>query len=207
MKKVVHILFEKLKMWHFLVLFITSVPLTATLLRQNNLNAVQLRDDVLQVDEETGDIAKVAPVLEEYRRYVFNHMNTDLGTIELPGTFNTAVEKLRLRAQQSGSANGEIYAEAQRECEDPNILLTARAQCVQDYVIANSAPGSDAISEIDFPDKSLFSYSFASPRWSPDLAGFSLLFSALSFTILSFLILTRGIAPLLARVIDRDPLE
>ena len=207
MRKVVHILFEKLRIWHFIVFLVLSIPISATLLRQNNLTAIELRDTVLEVDERTGDINEIAPHLEELGNYVLNHMNTDIGPIELPGTFNAAVEVLRLEAEQSGSANGDIYSEAQRVCENPSIPLTARAQCVQDYVVANAAPGTNPILELEFPDKSLFTYSFASPAWSADLAGFSVLLSVMSFVIIVFLTLTRVIAPLLGRIIDNDPLE
>lgn len=207
MRKVVDILFEKLRIKHFLIAFVLSLPLSAYLLRQNNLTMLELRDTVLQVDEETGDIAQIEPHLTELANYVLNHMNTDAGRIELPGAFNAAVEELRINAQSSGSADAGIYVQAQEQCENPNIPLTARAQCIQDFVVANSAPGSDAILELEFPDKSLFTYSFASPTWSPDLAGFSVLLSCVLAVVVAFLTMTRVIAPLLGRIIDRDPLE
>jgi len=207
MKKLVDFLFERLRIKHFLIVFVLSLPLSAYLLRQSNLKVIELRDKVLQIDEETGDIKQIEPHLQELRSFTLTHMNTDVGVIELPGTFNTAVEKLRLAAEKSGTANGSIYAEAQSACEDPFILLTARAQCVQDFVLARAAPGTDPVIELDFPDKNLFAYSFASPKWSPDVAGFSVLLSLMSFIVSIFLVLTRVLLPLLRRVIDRDPLE
>ena len=128
MKKIVSLIFDKIRIRHFVIVFLLSLPLSAYLLRQNNLTMLELRGEVLAVDEETGDFAQVQPHLETLRSYVLGHMNADPGTVELPGVFNTAVERLRLEAEQSGSANGSIYAEAQRVCEDPNILLPARAQ-------------------------------------------------------------------------------
>ena len=207
MNRLFTFLHEKLRIWHFLILIIISVPLSGWLLRQNNLTMLELRDKVLQVDEETGDIAQIEPHIKELGNYILSHMNTNTGLIYLPGAYNAEVERIRLEAEQSGSANGEIYAEAQRVCEDPNVLLTARAQCVQDYVIANAAPGTDAITELRFPDVALFSYSFSSPRWSPDLAGLSVLFAGLNIVIFGVLLVTRVIGPFLGRVIDRDPLE
>jgi hypothetical protein len=168
---------------------------------------LQLRDEVLRVDDETGDISKVAPLIEDLGNYVLNHMNTNLGSaIELPGTYATAVEKIRKQVEKSGSANSKIYAEAQKKCEDPFIPLPSRAQCIQDYVLANAKPGTD-VRELEFPDKSLYSYSFASPFWSPDLAGFSVLISVFSLLAVVFLVLTRILVPVLSKIIDRDPLE
>lgn len=207
MKAIANLLMDRLKIRHFLVIFIISLPLSAFLLRQNNLMAVELRDKVLSVDEDTGDINQVAPHLEELRSYILSHMNTNMGTVELPGTFNSAVERLRIAAENSGTANGGIYADAQRVCEDPSVVLAARAQCIQDYVVSNSRPGTDAVLELNFPDKSLYAYSFISPTWSPDLAGFSTLLSISSFIVLVFLFVTRVVSPFLGRIIDRDPLE
>lgn len=206
MKRIVDVLFDRLRLRHFLIIFVLSVPLTAYLLRQNNLTMIELRDIVLQVDRDTGDINEVAPHLENLGNYILNHMNTDAGKVELPGTFNSAVERIRKRAEASGSVNSAIYAQAQDRCEDPNILLTARAQCVQDFVVSNAKPGTDVI-ELEFPDKTLYSYSFASPTWSPDVAGFSLLISVMSFVVLVFLSITRIILPVISRFVDRDPLE
>ena len=52
MKAIANLLMDRLKIRHFLVIFIISLPLSAFLLRQNNLMAVELRDKVLSVDEE-----------------------------------------------------------------------------------------------------------------------------------------------------------
>ncbi len=207
MRKLTHLLFDKLRIWHFVISLLILAPTTAWLLRQNNLTMLELRDTVLRVDEETGDIEQIRPHIEELGNYILNHMNTNTGLVYLPGAFNAEVERIRAEAEASGSANGAIYARAQAACEDPNILLTARAQCVQDYVVSNAPPGTDAVTELRFPDVALFSYSFASPTWSPDLAGFAVLAVVLNLITLVFLSLTRGLLPLISRVIDRDPLE
>lgn len=189
------------------MLLVVLVPLSGWLLRQNNLTMISLRDKVQQVDEETGDIEQIRPHLEELANYILGHMNTNAGEITLPGAYSTEVERLRAVAEASGSANGSIYAQAQRECEDPFIPLTARAQCVQDYVTRNARPGTDPVLELQFPDVSLYTYSFASPYWSPDAAGFSVLAAGLTAVVLAIMIVTRVVVPFFARMIDRDPLE
>ncbi len=207
MTKLVKLLSEKLRIWHFLILVVVSVPLSGWLLRQNNLKMIELRDQVISIDEETGDLAQIEPRIKELAEYVFGHMNTDAGQVALPGAYNTEVERIRAAAEASGSANSAIYGEAQRECEDPFIPLPARAQCVQDYVVAHAAPGTDPVLELEFPDVSLFTYSFAAPLWSPDLAGFSVLVAALDSLILILLVISRVVLPFFGRMIDRDPLE
>lgn len=207
MLKKANTLARKISIWHFVFVLIISAAASIWLLRQNNLQMLVLRDAVTAIDTETGDINQTQPKLEELGNFVLNHMNTDMGApLELPGAYNTAVEQVRKRVEESGSANSAIYAEAQTICEDPFILLPARAQCIQDYVSSHAAPGSDA-EELEFPDKALYSYAFSSPAWSPDLAGFAVLVSFLSLLSVMLLAVTRGLLPVLNRWIDSDPLE
>ncbi len=192
--------------------YVSSVWVLATVaaiwyLRQNNLTMIELRQAVIDEDAKSGSIMKVEPKLEALGNHVLNHMNTNLGSpLELPGTYNAAVERIREQVEQSGSANSSIYAEAQRLCEDPNVLLTVRAQCIQDYVTSRAAPGS-LPQELVFPDKALYSYNFSSPVWSPDIAGFSVLLSALSLIVLVGMMAKRVVAPLIDRWVNSDPLE
>lgn len=184
------------------------VALSIWLLRQNNLTMVELRQTVIKVDTETGDINKVEPHLVALGNYVLGHMNTDLGgPVELPGSYNTAVERAREKAEASGTASGEVYKKAQQRCENPNIPLTARAQCIQEYVLSNAAPGVDA-KELEFPDKTLYSYSFAAPRWSADWAGLVVLAACVVFVVLSWRIWGRVVWPSIVRWNERtNPLQ
>ena len=189
------------------IIFIITLPLTAYFLRQNNLGMVERRDDVIRIDQQTGDLAKLAPAISELRGYVLTHMNADLGSpVELPGAYNTAVEAAHAKAERSGSANGDVYRRAQLVCEDPSILLSARAQCIQDYVLENATPGSDA-QTLDFPPKELYSYSFISPAWSFDLAGLSVLLSLSVLAWLAYLVITQVVVTRLSAWVAADPLE
>lgn len=206
MKSVFKKIITSIRYWHFFVIAILFAIVSVFALRSNNLKMIELREEVLSIDRETGDIKKVEPALRELANYVLNHMNTDMGTLELPGTFNTEVEKIQKRVERSGSANSAVYADAIARCEDPNILLTARAQCVQDYVTTNAPRGTN-VQLLEFPDKTLYSYSFASPVWSPDLAGFSILIASISSLIVVVLFFSQAIMPAIGRFIDSDPLE
>ena len=152
-------------------------------LRQNNLTMVRLRDAVYSADANGGD---VETALNNLRQFVYGHMNTNLRSgssseppIQLVNRFNTAVEAEEARiAALTGAAN-QVYVDAQRQCEVSSVPLTVRAQCIQDYV---SAHGS-GIPQLNLPDKSFYTFDFASPTWSPDLAGWSMLI-AIGFGLL-----------------------
>lgn len=198
---------RSIKIWPVLVIFLVSLPLSAYLLRQNNLRMIELRETVVKIDTETGDINKVQPALEELRAYILTHMNTSLSApLELPGSYNRAVEQARKKAEQSGSANGGIYKKAEAVCADPNVLLSVRAQCIQDYVTANAPAGSDPAG-IEFPPKELFSYNFSSPVWSFDLAGLSVMLTVLSGLLLALLAISYFIGNRIRHLINDDPLE
>lgn len=198
---------EKIRIWQLLILLVILGSMSAWALRQNNLEMLILRDKVVAADIETGDIAKIAPYIEDLGSYVLGHMNASLGApLELPGTYNIAVEEARKKVEQSGTANSAVYASAQTVCEQPNVLLTVRAQCIQDYVTTNAVPGTD-VEELVFPPKELFSYSFISPLWSADFAGLSVLATAVAGLWVLTLIGVRVVAPRVNNWILKDPLE
>jgi hypothetical protein len=189
------------------IIFILTLPLVAYFLRQNNLGMVELRNEVIKVDEQTGDLQKIEPALDNLRSYVLTHMNAEMSSpIELPGAYNKAVEAARQKAEMSGKANGNIYRQAQNLCENPNILLSARAQCIQDYILDNAEPGSN-VELLEFPPKELYSYSFISPTISFDVAGLSVLLSTSVFIWLIYLTTTQVILDRLSNLISKDPLE
>jgi hypothetical protein len=151
-------------------------------LRANNLKMLQLKNAVYVADEQNGDIEGA---LQELRSYVNGHMNTQLRSpdateppIQLINQFNRYIE-----AEQAKVANqdtNQIYKDAQAQCETGAIPLTARAQCIQDYIIANG--GNTAVLVI--PPKELYTFDFVSPLWSPDIAGFSIILAILSGVLL-----------------------
>jgi hypothetical protein len=122
-------------------------------------------------------------------------MNTDLRVgnsteppIQLVNEFNRAVEAEQARiAALTGQAN-QVYVDAQRQCEVSSIPLTVRAQCIQDYVSTHATN----IPQLVLPPKEVYTFDFASPTWSPDLAGWSML-AGLSFIMLLIVRLTLGL--------------
>lgn len=150
-------------------------------LRANNLQALKLRDNVLKVDKENGDIEAA---LRELRIYMYSHMNTSLSSgpnaIKPPIQLKYRYERLVGAEQERLSTeNSKIYTEAQAECEKrfpKGLSGSGRIPCIKDYV------ASRGVVQNSIPD-SLYKFDFVSPSWSPDLAGWSLIISSVAFAI------------------------
>ncbi len=160
---------KRIKTVYLLLAFVIFLGLSVFFLRQNNLKMVELRNQVVQADEQGGDIQGALTRLNEY---VFRHMNTQIvRPVELVNTYNRQTQAI---IETANLASGrDVYGEAAAACERRGVPLTSIAQCAADYALSNN-PGVGP-KEIILPDKALFQYSFASPRWTPDLAGLSLL--------------------------------
>ncbi len=146
-------------------------------LRHNNFTALYLRDQVNIADQNNAD---VEGALRTLRQYVYSHMNTDLASgpnaikppVQLKYRYDrlVATEKARVSA-----INATVYTEAQKTCEaqfPSGLSGRGRVPCIQDYVTKHG------VSEQPIPE-ALYKFDFAPPFWSPDLAGWSLLLTAL----------------------------
>ncbi|MEI6237040.1 MAG: hypothetical protein WCP03_00360 [Candidatus Saccharibacteria bacterium] len=157
------------------ILFIASLSITILSLRTNNLNMIKLRQTVFVADKQNADINTA---LNNLRKYVYSHMNTNLRTgnatseppIQLVNQFNRDIEAERQRIVAMGSAD-KVYVDAQTICEKQGVPIIARAQCIQDYVTKNGK----GIPQLNLPAKEVYTFDFASPLWSPDIAGLSLI--------------------------------
>lgn len=167
--------------WYFLALFFISLIVSVYALRQNNLTMIRLRDEVTAADKADGD---VETALRNLREFVYAHMNTDLATgnqVKPPIQLKYRYERL-VKAQQDqlSTQNAQIYTAAQAHCEKlyPDSFSGGpRVPCIQEYVTTHGGVAAEPI-----PD-ALYKFDFASPRWSPDLAGWSLVVSALFLMI------------------------
>ncbi len=156
--------------WLFLLAILVGTLVCIFALRTNNVTALRLRDDVLRADKENGD---VEAALRTLREYTYAHMNTDLssGSIAQPIQLKYRYERLvQAEKDRVSKQNEKIYTTAQAECEKlfpKGLSGSGRIPCITDYVAKNGEK------ERSIPD-SLYKFSFVSPRWSPDLAGWSL---------------------------------
>lgn len=176
------IVFKKPSLYIIIASCILWTGIATVALRQNNLTMLELKQAVYVADEQNGDIEAA---LQELRSFVNSHMNTRMRSsdateppVQLVHQFDrfVAAEQAKLANQDTN----KVYRDAQSQCENGNIPLTARAQCMQEYILANS---SGQI-ELSLPPKELYTFDFASPSWSPDLAGIAIVFAVISYTAL-----------------------
>lgn len=164
----------------FGMLTIVSGALFVFGLVQNGNGAVERYEVLIAVDQAGGD---VEGALNELRSYIYSHMNSEIGgpngiypPIQLSGTYDRLVAAEEKRVEQT---NDDLYSEAQSFCEvngSQGFSGSNRLDCINAYVDENGAKAAPI-------DESFYKYDFVAPRWSADLAGFSLLF----FAVFAFL--------------------
>lgn len=170
--------------WYLLAAFIVTALVAVMALRQNNTTMIRLKDAVIAADEKGEGIEEA---LEALRQHVYSHMNADLtsgdNAIHPPVQLTKTYERLVGAEQERVAAiNKKVMDEAVAVCEQrfpAGQLRDGRVQCVQDYMTAH---GTDEDASVP---KELYQFDFVSPVWSPDLAGWSLLLSAVLFMLLA----------------------
>ncbi len=164
-----------IRTWQIAALLAIMLLLSGYFLRQNNLAMVRLRNEVVAADE-TG--AGLLESIEALNQHVFSHMNTQIvRPVELVKTYDRQAKAI-IEATVP-APNRSLYEEAARVCAGRGSLFSdVRNQCVIDHINTNNT-GFGELPTITLPDKNRFIYSFASPVWTPDLAGFSVLASVL----------------------------
>jgi hypothetical protein len=170
-----------IKPWYFLVLAVLSGIVCVFALRANNQHMIKLRDAVYSADRNNTD---VQASLKQLQAYVTAHMNTNLNAgsntvyppIQLKYTYDRLVQA---QGDQLAQTNTQLYTDAQHYCEQQNSTDFSghnRVPCIEQYVAARTP---DAVRLPPIPD-ALYKFSFVTPTWSPDLAGWSLLAVILS---------------------------
>lgn len=180
---------KKKSLFVLLSLAIFFSILSVISLRANNIQMLKLKEAVILADEQGVPIEQP---LTELRNFVFSHMNTQMRDqssteppIQLVNRFNVYLAEQQEKLKQQGKPN--IYAEAQAQCERPNVSIVQRANCIQAYVVENSVPQA----EIKLPPKEFYTFDFASPTWTPDLAGISLVISIFLWSALFIVLLLK----------------
>jgi hypothetical protein len=177
MKKTLQRIYQvSAKTW--LYLFIATAIICVISLRHNNQTMVKLRGQVYAADKTGGDINGA---LNRLRGYVFAHMNTSLSTgtnikppIQLKYTYQRLYDAQYNDLQ---AANQKIYDAGKNACPGiANGYDPARLACIENYAVSHGVQGAS----INIP-AGLYEFDFVSPSWSPDLAGWTLLLSAVFF--------------------------
>jgi hypothetical protein len=190
-KRALHHLWVRLrpiKTWYFLLACLILSVLAVVALRENYTTMRTLRSQVYAADQNNAD---VVGALNRLRAYVNNHMNTSLtsdSTVYPPIQLTHTYERLQKAEQERvNAAASQIYTDAQHYCEQlyPGSFSGGpRVPCIEQYVKEHGIKAK-AIPE------AMYKFNFASPSWSPDLAGISLALSGL-FGILTVLRFVAG---------------
>lgn len=175
-----------LKPRYFLALAVVFGVVALVALRANNQHMSELREAVYTADKDNGD---VQGALSKLQAYVTAHMNTSLNTgnstvyppIQLQYTYQRLVQQAGAALQ---NANGDLYTKAQAYCQALNSKDFSgrnRVPCIEKYVQDHGVKvSSTTISP------SLYQFDFVAPKWSPDLAGWSLVL-AVAFAFLALI--------------------
>lgn len=188
---------KRIPTWLIVLGLMAMTSLSVYALRQNNLRMVRLRSAVVQADQNGSDVSAAIKALNND---VFHHMNTQIvRPVELVNTYNKAAQAAIEAANQAGGA--DLYQEGTAQCERRGIPLSSIAQCISEYALSHAS--GNGPKSITLPDKNLFVYTFASPVWTPDLAGFSLV---ITVVLILWLLLRLG-EYILVRLIVRRRLR
>jgi len=190
---------SRIKTWQLFVILILLCFVAATFLRLNNIGMNQRRDAVHAADK-AGNTVQIISALSNLQQYVSAHMNTDLGNgVFLNYSYSRAYESLNKQAATSEDPNGNIYEKASAYCDPQFPYYTwAYQQCIVQQL--QKYPGSNTLANPDTTlPPSLYTHNYASPLWSPDFAGFSVL----ACFIVAFIIVARVITLAILRVLLR----
>lgn len=174
-KKHLHHIWAKFRLirpWYFFALAAVSGIVCIFALRSNNEHMLVLRNDVYQADKDNGNVEQA---LQSLRKYVYSHMNTDLAAgpnaVHPPIQLKYTYERLaQAESKQVQQANAHLYTDAQSYCQA--LIPTGfsgryRESCINDYVTTHGAKAQSI-------PKNLYEFDFVAPKWSPDLAGWSM---------------------------------
>lgn len=192
---------SRLKTWQLLVILFMMVIVSATLLRLNSLGMVERRAAVIAADEK-GDKAALRASIAELQTYVSHHMNTSLaGGLYLAKTYERDRDAALAAAESTTNPNSSVYQQASIECRQrwKGGVASFRNDYVQCVVekVGTLTPQSDPAANLKLPKADAYRISFASPLWTPDAAGLSVLICL----ILVLLIVVRLVTLVILRLL------
>jgi hypothetical protein len=169
------------------VLLLVFVALSIYGLRENNIQMIALRNQLMTADKNDGD---VSGDLNKLRHFIYDHMNTDPSSgsngIYPPIQLKYTYQRLKAKAQEAITAeNNQYYAQSVAYCNRlyPNsnateASLKQMATCEEQYFEAQPRAAAAYVAP------ALYQFDFISPIWSPDLAGLSIAISVIILLIL-----------------------
>ena len=197
----------KIRTWQLLVLLIPLIFIDVTLMRQDHIKMVELRDAVLKADEDEND-EEIAKTLGELRNFVSS--NIVINVVEENGAqkvmFGTGpfyLEKQYTRAatkafeeaeksmQSDSNPNGNVYGKASEVCR-PQAIRNGWAWNSPQYMncmLSEIAkyPAADELHDTiiaKLPSTEMYRHNYASPVWAPTFSGFFILITLLVIVVI-----------------------
>ncbi len=189
---------QRIKTWQLVVLLVLMGFVSATFLRLNNIGMLERRTAVLNADEK-GDEQTIRDRLVDLQRYVSSHMNTDLGKgVYLEHSYNRAYQAALDVAASDDNPNGNIFVKAQEVCAPRySSWSESYVNCVAGE-IAKYPASSNLASQVSV-NPQIYLHDFASPLWSSDFAGWSLVICVVILIMISIRIISVSILKMVLR--------
>ena len=166
-------------LWGLLALAVGFGTVSVLALRHNNEQMITYRDAVYEADK-AGDTVKLEAALRTLRSYIYGHMNTSLtsgaNAVHPPIQLKYTYERAQAAQQtQLGQNNAALYHDAQQACdaEHPGETGAEAISCIEGYAISHGL-------QLGQIPASLYKFDFVSAKWSPDLAGWSIVLATIS---------------------------
>lgn len=186
---------EAVKTWQLVIILILGMVLAATFLRINNVGMIERRESVKSADEQ-GDLQILHERLYELKRYSAQHMNANTEKFSLVHQYSRDSEAAINKVLKDNSLAESSKIEQTCKARTNSTYGQAWIQCFTDELAA-LGPAKDPFTATNRPNADAYSISYLSPVWSPDFAGFTVLFCIL----VALLIVSRIVAATVLRII------
>lgn len=194
---------QRVKTWQLLVLLILMCFVSATFLRLNNVGMSERRQAVLAADKVDDSLA-FENRLFELQQYVSRHMNTSTEAFYLEGHYKRDSAKIFAEATAEADPSTNVNNKADAVCKPRYAVWSpAYVQCFADE-LAKYPPSPDPAQNVSLPSTELYRHSFASPLWTPDFAGWSVLVCIVIIVMIALRMLSIGVLRLLLKRHYRD---
>lgn len=174
---------QNLATWQLMVLLMLMTVVVATLLRMNNVRMIERKEAVLAADR-SGDLGMVTERLHDLQEYSLKHMNASTGQVFLENAYRQKINQLINDAKKTiDSQQGQNAYKIAADICDKRFrgYSQAYAECFLSEVNKRSSSVPTPV-EIKTLSPNTYIHSYASPYWSPDLAGFAVLIWGLLLT-------------------------
>lgn len=167
---------------------------------------VERRNAVLSADK-SGNPSVTQNRLYDLQRYVSTHMNANMGSLYLEDQYKRDSQKTIEAASDDTNPNGIITKKAQEVCAPRYAHLGGYSQAYQQCVITeleSYAPATGPSTSVALPRADEYRHSYASPLWTPDFAGLSVLVCGLIILLIIGRLISLGLLKLILKMRNRD---